>query len=412
MTGEDIPADYGITFKAELPNGYWQDVLDNAWTASFSCILMGLGLILIMLLWVIGGKDPKTVHTRESVPIEGVHPVDVGYIISGETRIRDIITLIIYLGIKGSLRICEYEPKRYKLIKLAEPKDEPRFVRGVYHTLFDDVYAGRALEMEDLGPRLRTALSNVSLHIESGYSSEDMQACTKLSRIFRVASLILLSICVGILPILADMYEYREISKISPVVLFALTLLTTAFIANTFDDYYDLEQRAFFGRMIGGSVVFLAVLFYAARPIAVASGTYLWVALIILLGGLAVFFICIMKARARGNAVLVARLLSLRRFIDRSDSYECADIMAENENYYYDMLPYAFQFSLIDKWAKKFRWLHVKPAAWYSDEIQGHAFTRGNRPSTTIEIAREMNTFARTIESEYQTMEHKYRLFS
>ena len=83
-----------------------------------------------------------------------------------------------------------------------------------------------------------------------------------------------------------------------------------------------------------------------------------------------------------------------------------------DEDYYYDMMPFAFQFSLMDKWAKKFRWLGVRPAKWYVDEVVGRTVTRNvNRDYTTIEVAREINTFARTIESEYNAMERKHRLF-
>ncbi len=32
MSGSLIPSDFSITFKAELPDGYWKDPLNNEWT--------------------------------------------------------------------------------------------------------------------------------------------------------------------------------------------------------------------------------------------------------------------------------------------------------------------------------------------------------------------------------------------
>ena len=59
MSGSLIPSDFGITFKAELPDGYWKDPLNNEWTIGLGGVLFIAAATLSLILWLAGGRDPK-----------------------------------------------------------------------------------------------------------------------------------------------------------------------------------------------------------------------------------------------------------------------------------------------------------------------------------------------------------------
>jgi hypothetical protein len=412
LTGSRLPADFGITFKAELPDGYWVDPLDNNWTVSFAGIMLLAVLTLILIMWLIGGRDPKFSKKRISHPIPGITSADEGYLFNGHIRVRDVIPLLMRLGMDGSLRISEYEPRKYRLYRLEEPPiSEERYIRNIYTTLFEGVYKGRAIEMEDIGRRLMRVIRDVELSVASGYSAKDMRACTTLSRIFRLISMIMMSVAIGSMSVLADLYQYRELSAVQPLLLAVLSFVTLWMITSRFDMKYDMEHDRYVGSMVLRILMFGAVAAYAGYDFVASTGS---VTVPVMLGGvcaISIVLICIMKARARGNAKIVNKILGVRNFMETADSKELYDLQSEDPDYYYNMLQYAFSFSLVEKWAAKFRFMGVEPPSWYSDDTAERMAASEANENMTTEIARRLSQFTRTMESGYRAMRRGRRRF-
>lgn len=410
LTGTKIPANYSITFKAEIENGYWSEVLDYGWTKEAAAVIMGIALLAALALWLIGGRSKSFRTSKEAMPAEGISPADIGYLLDGKLRIRDMVAIIIYLGTRGCLRISEYEPKKYRLIKLVEPKDEERYIRGVYNTLFEGVPDGRALEMEDMGPRLRRALKNVELSVESGYASSDMNAITTLSKVLRLIAMITLSIAAGSIPVLADMYQYRTPSHILSVAIGLICLAFLLVLGWRKDTKFDADAGTY--KVTTGVfwAAFALFLIYDASFMFRSTGSWIISECIVAFGLAAAYVIMNMRARGKGNEEVVRRIFGLRNYIATCQPRDVLTHMNDNDDYYYEIFPYAFLFSLQDKWAKTFRMLGVRSADWYSDDISGHEFSRTNRALNTTEVARDITTFSRTIEGEYHAMLRSRRI--
>lgn len=409
LTGNKLPANFGITFKAELPNGYWEDTLNNSWTVKFSAIL-AVGLLLVIgLFWIAGGRDPKFKRRNEMHPIEGLTPADVGYLLYGKMRIKDIVALIVYLAIKGSLRIVEYQPKKYKLVKLEEPKNEERFIRNVYYTLFDEVYDGRAILMEDLGTKLVAISKNVELSIASGYNAKSMKACTTLSKILRFVSIVILSLGVGFTRILADMCVYKEPTLQQPLLLALVTMITLFAINRVFDTRFELEESVFRFLMIVSGAAYAITVGYVANIMAGNSGMPVIGAAIVIVYFAAMIIVLFMKSRAVGNARVANKLYGLRHFMSRATASDIAPLVKENPDYYYELLPYALLFSMAETWARKFKWIKATSPFFYEEEFEGNIISTPSSKKSSDAIARELKTFSRTIESEYHTMIRKRR---
>ena len=61
---------------------------------------------------------------------------------------------------------------------------------------FEDVYEGRAVEMEDIGVKLKRILIDVESSVASGYSSREMRASTTISKLFRYVSIVAISLAI------------------------------------------------------------------------------------------------------------------------------------------------------------------------------------------------------------------------
>lgn len=409
ITGSKIPENFGITLKAQLPDGYWEGALDGIWAILAMVLVMGSVTLILFVLWIIGGRDPRFKRTIETKPIEGVSPVEIGYIFNSEMDIRDLVRLILYFGTKGYLKISEYEPKRYRLIRIKDPEGEEKLIRNAYNILFEDVYKGRGLDMDQIGGRLVRIMNAIRDDVAAGFASKEMLAYTPLSRGFRYAGIALIAIGVMITNALKYSYQYLPINYaesaifglIAAILLFLLCLVDDRKYSSS-DNTGSMEEI-----IIGMLLAFLGI--YMAIGI-VRQTRHLLVALAVLgLLALAAFLTVIMRARGKGNAALVMRFRQLRRFIYHPTPKELLENHLADENYYYDMMIYALTFGAEESWAISFLTLDVPEPGWYSDDIEGHAFSNLREKPETIDYAKDLRSFVRTIETAYEDMKHRRR---
>lgn len=413
MSGSLIPSDFGITFKAELPDGYWKDPLNNEWTVGLGGVLFIAAATLSLILWLAGGRDPKFKKKVISNPIDGISTADVAYVFNGKLSIRDIVPLIVRLGISGCLKIVEYAPKKYKLVKLSTPSiDEDRYIRAIYGELFEDVYEGRAVEMEDIGVKLKRILIDVESSVASGYNSREMRASTTISKLFRYVSIVAISLAIATIPVLVSMYMYEEEIKYGlPAGLFVLSVLILNIITRRFDLRYDMDWNHFKVSISMYSALYVVELVYVGYLVYKCNKSLMIPLLIVVAGAFGAMMTCLMAARARENARLSNRMMGMRNFIEEAQPRDIAIMQQSNPEYFYEMLPYAMQFTQYEIWAQKFRGFKVTAPNWFEIIAEGRTSMASVSNGDVETLTRELYQFERTIESVYNVINRRRRFF-
>ena len=405
ITGKRIPENYGITLKAQLPDGYWKGALNGSWAFTAALVSMCAALLLLLILWIIGGRDPKVKKETVTRPPEGLEPVELGYVFNSTVGIRDVLLMILDFAEKGYLRISEYEPKRYRLFKEEEPVNEERMYRGAYSMLFEDVYRGRAVEMEDLGPRLRLILRAIEDDVAAGFSSNDSLAFTPVSRMFRYIGAVILGAGLALANAFSYVYDYQSVNFAESIVIGLAAAAASLLLCREIDLSDSSSISA--GRLAeAASGILTAVpVVYAAWRIFMNTGSAALAAATVVLAAASLFFIVIMRARGKENAALVSRIRQLRNFIYHPTPKELLANHLADPDYYYRMLIYALAFGAEESWAISFLTLDVPEPEWYSDDIEGHAFSNLRGQATTVDYARDLRAFVRTLENAYSEME-------
>lgn len=404
ITGSRIPANFGITLKAQLPQNYWRGALDGVWAIYAMLAIMAATVVLLLIFWLIGGRDPKHPRKKQVHPVEGVSPAEVGYIFNNKVRVRDIISLIVYFGTKGYLKISEYEPKKYRIIRDEYPKDEEKYVRTAYDILFEDVPDGRWLEMEDLGSKLRAIKYSIREDIAAGFSSKDMSAYTSLSKVLRIVGIILLSIGLGAVSALQYSYEYMSINYFEALAIAGVSAALLVVLCTIFDRQFFSEEKTFTLKVI------VAIIAYAVVPIVVAirlimlTKQIIPAIIVVILAFVGAFLVVIMRARGKGNTALASRFMQLRHFIYHPEASDIAENYFADQNYYYEIVPYALIFHGLETWAISFLTLNVPKPEWYSVDIEGNAFLNLRGEANVLDYAKDIKDFARTLENSYHSM--------
>ena len=407
VSGKRIPENYGLSLKADLPDGYWEGALDGVWAIFAMILVMGTAVLVMLVLWLIGGRDPRLKRKPQTRPVEGISPVELGYVFNNTFDGRDLVRMIIYFAIRGYLKISEYEPKRYRLIRRNDPDGEEKLLRNAYGILFEDVYKGRALEMDDLGERLYRIENAIKDDVAAGFSSKDNQAYTPLSRAFRAVCIILTGVSAAVANGLKYSYQYVDVNYVESALIGVAIMAMTTLLCIAVDrrDSSSGEtgrtMEIVTGALLAGMIVCFAVSIISSTGHILAG---------ILAAGLCsaeVFFAIIMRARGRGNSVLMMKLRQLRRFIAHPTPKELLENYLADPGYYYDMLIYALTFGSEEAWAISFLTLDVPEPDWYSDDIEGHAFSNLRETPTTVDSARDIRSFVRTIEGAYEDMQRR-----
>lgn len=400
VTGEKIPENFGITLKAQLPDGYWEKTLDGSWSiTAITLVMTGLALILL-IMWIIGGRDPK-VNRRAKVtkPIEGLTPVELGYIFNSEVRTRDVLNLILQFAQKGYLRISEYEPKRYRLIRGKSPVNEERMYRNAFKILFEDVYENRPLSMSKIVPRVEKIRAAITDDVAAGFTTSESSPFTPLSRAFRAAGAGLLGIGLGLSTMFSYYYDYRTPNYAEALLVAAAGAAAALLLCKAVDDRDSSSKDSRRYAEILATLIFALPLIYTVFRVVKNTGKPYAAIPMIIAAGIAEFLIIIMRARGRENAVTVNKVRRLRQFITHPTPKELLENHLADSDYYYDMMLYALAFGAEEVWAISFLTLDVPEPEWYSDDIEGHAFSNLRTAPTTIDYARDLRSFIRTFDN-------------
>ena len=71
------------------------------------------------------------------------------------------------------------------------------------------------------------------------------------------------------------------------------------------------------------------------------------------------------------------------------------------------MMIYALAFGAEESWAISFLTLEVEDLAWFTNEIEGEAFANLNFKKETVDYARDIKSFVRTVENAYSDMKRR-----
>ena len=399
VTGEKIPENFGITLKAQLPEGYWENELDGSWSLIAITLVMTVVSLILLLLWIIGGKDPKVKKQTVTKPIEGITPVELGYAFNSEVRIRDVLHMILQFAQKGYLSISEYEPKRYRIIKGKRPVGEEKMYRNAYSILFEDVYKGRAIDMDKIPTRLERIRASIENDVAAGFTSNDDSPFTPISRTFRYVGAAVLGAGLALSNGLSYFYGYQSPNYVESAIVGAAAALASLLLCNVIDRKDSSSTSAgVFAEAMSSLLLALPVL-YAAYRVSVNTGKPVIGLPLVAASAFAAFLIVIMRARGKNNAVLVSRIRRLRNFIYHPTPKELLENHLADDQYYYDMMLYALAFGAEESWAISFLTLEVPEPEWYIDDIEGHAFSNLRGTPSTIDYARDFRSFIRTFEN-------------
>ena len=364
----DLPARHGITITTELPEGYWVGAQEFGKLSPFMMLFALLGPIGAFILWYLYGRDDHLVKTLEFYPPEDLSPGELGYLIDGTADKEDIVSSIVYLADKGYMTIEEGKGDEFIFQAVQEPGYEmPGFVKTIYSGIFD---GGRrdVAKSNKLGTRFGKKYQQATQQLASMFrgSQSIVRPESRIARIWAAVS--------AIMPIYA--FSSWQSSYGSQTANFALVwasahvLIATWFMCSVYDKVRSSSKVVTVLKTLAAIWFFtvgLSVIIFDFDAV-LSSGRIKMVimtALLVLGTLISMFFSVISIARTSRYTELLGKTLGFREFIKTAEVDKINELVEQDPEYFYHIIPYAYVFGLTNKWIKKFENIPIVQPTWY-----------------------------------------------
>jgi len=365
----DLPANHGVTVGLDLPEGYWVGALERGGITPGMIILFLLGPVGIVALWWMYGRDKEMIKTIEFYPPEGITPGEIGFVIDGIVNERDLLSSIVYMADKGYLTIKEIDRKEFILYSVTDPSDdEPKYI----HTIYDGLFGTTGRRKDSV----RTTMLGTT------FGTRYMRARKELRNMFTGTKSVYksTSVAVRILGVIA---------AATPVAAFGLwsvtggdaegffgaiwgvvhVLIATVIICYLFDTWHTKNPVTRILLLIAGVVVLLFGLLVTVgasellNVVSPAKGLAIVAALI--LGTIvSIVFAVLALARKDEYTDLMGKILGFRDFIRTAELDKLNELVEQDPEYFYHIIPYAYVMGLTNKWIKKFENIEIVQPQW------------------------------------------------
>ncbi len=350
----------GQTFSiyVELPNNYFKGATDNFNYLTYLILLIPIiGFVYIIYLWLKFGKgNSLKVKKQENIP-NNFDPAEIGYLYGGILEEMDLTSLVIYLANQGYLKIVEHDDG-YKLgkensFKFVKMKDYDRN-NAAQELIFNEIFREKdEVELSDIEYRFADTFK------EAGHMLDNEDNRKKLYfENFKFKKMIaFILICLSTFLITLNPVHLMTNSYLLAIPMSLLTIfgLYVIFISNS-----SLLMKL----VLGGSIS-LFTLYIGVTPSIVNSHLFI----IYLIGVLLIVVMCILVCRLSERTLFGTKILGeiygFKYYLESLTKNELEKKLEENNNYFFDMIPYAYVFDSLEVWIRKGKNLITTPPEWY-----------------------------------------------
>ena len=349
-------AGQGLTVRLTLPEGYFVGASSNFdYLILLQIVLSIIFVIIAYILWRNHGKDNMTVETVEFYPPNNLNSADIGFIYKGYSDKKDVVSLLIYLANRGYLKIEEVENKNtiikskdFKITKLKEydGKDENE------RTFFNELFLTKSeVSKYDLYDNFYRTINKICRNINKRENQEKIFEKSSLGkRIFILIMTIIEFI------FLNDFAIFNQSDAgLSRIILILLVVMLILLCKKPKKSTIIITASVF-------SVVSLFHRYFEMPSIAIYTIKFIiecicFIALVVFLG--------IIKKRTPYGNEMLGKIRGFKKFLEVAEKPKLEQLVMENHQYFYDILPYTYVLGVSKKWMEKFEYMAIDPPSWY-----------------------------------------------
>lgn len=371
ITGEayHIGSKQAITIFANLPQGYFSGARRTSSVPVILALVITLLFSIVLLAVEFLKKDVPPIETVEFHPPENMSSAEVGTIIDECVDDIDLMSLIPWWANEGYIFIEEIPDKKGRGGKHAKmllhlqkklPKDAPEYQRKLMKALFPG--DSEIADLSKLNKKFAEKFNNAKIDLQKIYTGERKLSVGMASAVFAVIFLCMIFALEISLSSQVSLLNNAPLGIVAGVVLLVFgiirVILTPRDSIRSTSSKIALSIYGLCSWIVALICAFITCTTDHFLPAAVFPLSTLLVMPAIWNAGKLIHATPYKKE-------MQGKLLGLRRFIQTAELDRLKMLVDENPSYYYDVLPYAMAFGLMDGWAKRFEGMTLQEPDWY-----------------------------------------------
>mgnify|MGYP003571266971 CR=1 FL=1 len=347
----------GITLRVEVPHGYFK-FRENP-IKKYTIPGLFLLTIIAFMTWFIHGKDDQVIPFVNFYPIKGLNAIENELAYKGKASTQGIVALLVELAQKGCIKI-ETHGTSWTLHKLKEPTDlddnQLDLLKAIFGGSKTKVTKGDLETSRSFYKNCRDIIKDVN---------------KKRSKIFYASSIsfklraLMTACCIGVLVLTflpVFNFSVYELFQNFPVLLFPLIALIVLYstIASSNRNWLQIIFIIIWSIGFGG--VPLMLLLTNAFTLENRAVT-VFGAICLVISAICTYQLP--RRNPRGQSFL-EHLKGLKKFIEVAEKPKLQQLVKQDPQYFYNILPMAYIFGISDKWIKQFEDITKLTPEWYS----------------------------------------------
>ncbi|MBQ2740267.1 MAG: DUF2207 domain-containing protein, partial [Clostridia bacterium] len=358
-----------ITVQFDLVDGGFLSASRQDFTRPTLWVGIVCGLVMLLVaavLFFFSARKPVLSTVVGFTAPEGKDPMSVGYLLDGMIDNEDITSMIYYFASKGYLHIAQ-EDGEMVLIRKREfslPDEESEHAKVLFEGLFK---RGRTrTTVSDLKEEYYEDADKARILV--GGTEKKTEMYQKLSVVRFVACAVLALGLFFLVPALTGLLYigggyvsfYGGLMMLFPVGVGSVLMFML-------ENYrYKWKKMKVLSWVIIAVAMLIAGLLYGAAYSHVMTGLE---ALFTALFGYAILLLnSRMLVRTEAHTETLGRILGFKEFILVTKKDRLEEMLEQNPELFYDILPYAQVLGVSDVWEEKFRAITVRPPSWYEGD--------------------------------------------
>lgn len=322
-------------------------------------------LIISIILLIKLGENYPLIKTMEFYPPKGFNSAEVGFLYKGFANYKDVISLSIYLANKGYIEIIENEEKslfksRNFIIRKLKDYDgdneiEEIFLEGLFEeknqVTYKDLYNKFYIIVNEINDILNDK--------EKKYEIFQKNLLTKKTIV--IIMMIVTFTIINAVPIIKSNQLEFLIAILAVVIVFSsITIQSNKIGANIKEDIFS--ALLVFGFAIGPFVIAIWQPMMQDRIYVI-----MYIIGILCIIGMEIVLKKFNGRTRYGNEIL-GEILGFKEFLEKAEKEKLEELVFQDSDYFYNMLPFAYVLEVSDKWIKKFKDISPKVQNRYFED--------------------------------------------
>lgn len=357
---------------------------------NFTYIIITAGVVALLFLIMLISKlalkrHPQPVPVVEFTPPDNINPpeAEAALINSFSPTNKGITALVLYWANNGLLSIEEKEEgqiafKKLKDIEETAPKYEIKMFKEFFGGV-DKVNTALLKTSEAYAQSVDNVKSVVSDRTRTKLLDETKNGSKILNTI--LMAMVMVLVVVSLLFIIPFGYfGYINASfglnlfttYIISIIIVGTIISSLGFFILFFTKAISrITKKFIYIALIVFMIIGLATLYMLAGDVMIVVDPF-FVFLIINAFALSCFPLVInLSVYKKEGAKFKGRVMGFKDYLVKAEKDRIEMLVAENPNYFYDILPYTYAFDISDKWVEKFKGIAVPAPEWYDSSRMG-----------------------------------------